>query len=336
MIPPLAPNFEAALRDVRAQQPGFRKAAAHRLADPPPERMGEAVRGLLLLSGDADGGVRAAALESLGSLEAQESKTVVRRALDDPHPGVRQAAVLALGRIDPAGAAIEVAPLLGDPRPDLRFAALWTLSRLGPQHARAIARGVSDSDAEVRALSAECLSELDAFEYVDAIAGLLQDEEEEVRFRAAASLATLGDDRGASALRVALQQPGRAFAAAVALGDLRDEGSHAALERLGRHPFRSAILRAAAARGLVLLGDPKGVEILRKLVRSWRIEARQYAVQLVGELGLVSLVPDLAHALGRSSSQERFVYRTALERLAPRSSEAEALLATLRAADHPA
>ncbi|MBW2374885.1 MAG: hypothetical protein JRF55_02690, partial [Deltaproteobacteria bacterium] len=85
-----------------------------------------------------------------------------------------------------------------------------------------------------------------------------------------------------------------------------------------------------AARALVRLGDPAGIEVLRKLVRSWRIEARQYAVQLVGELELTALVPDLARALRRARRAERPVYETTLEQLAPKSDAAKALLASLR------
>ena len=105
--------------------------------------------------------------------------------------------------------------------------------------------------------------------------------------------------------------------------------------RLAKHRWRSPILRAAAARALVRLGDPAGVEVIRQIVRSWRIEARQYAVQLVGELELVSLVPDLARAFRRSRKAERPVYETTLEQLAPKSAEAKALLASLRQANQP-
>ena len=56
MIPPLAPTFDAALRDVRAQQPRFRGAAAVRLAEPPDERRDEAVQGLLTLAKDHPSG----------------------------------------------------------------------------------------------------------------------------------------------------------------------------------------------------------------------------------------------------------------------------------------
>ncbi|MGB5416649.1 MAG: hypothetical protein WBN01_18600, partial [Polyangiales bacterium] len=63
---------------------------------------------------------------------------------------------------------------------------------------------------------------------------------------------------------------------------------------------------------------------------SWRIEARQYGVELVGELGLASLLPDVARALRKSRSVERPVYETTLEQLAPESEEAKVLLASLR------
>ncbi len=164
------------------------------------------------------------------------------------------------------------------------------------------------------------------------IASSLDGSSDAVRFAAATALATLGDARGAPTLRASLGQPDRAFAAAIGLGDIEDRDSLAALSRLATHPWRSPILRAAAARALVRLGDPAGTEVIRKLVRSWRIEARQYAVELVGELGLTSLIPDLARAFPKSRSNERPVYETTLEQLAPKSAEAMALLASLRQA----
>jgi HEAT repeat protein len=137
-------------------------------------------------------------------------------------------------------------------------------------------------------------------------------------------------------LRAALARADRAFPAAIGLGDLEDRESLAALTHLAKHRWRSPILRAAAGRALVRLGDPAGMEVIRKIVRSRRIEARQYGIQLVGELGLTALVPDLARALRRSRKAERPVYETTLEQLAPKSAEAKALLASLRQADQPA
>ena len=335
MIPPLAPTFEAALRDVHADGARFRAAAAARLSEPPEGARDAAVAGLLELASDDEGAVRAAAFEALGALQAREAAAVFLGAFDDPHPDARQAAVLALGRAAPEEGVSAIGALLDDARPEMRFSAVWTLSRLERAPVSAIVEALADDDAEVRVLAAECLAELHAEAHADAIAVLLDDDSDMVRFGAATALASLGDDRGAVALRASLARPDRAFPAAIGLGDLKDEASHAALTRLARHRWRSPILRAAAARALVRLGDPEGMKIIQRLVRSWRIEARQYAVELVGELGLTSLVPDLARAFRRSRKREHAVYETALERLAPQSAEARALLATVRAADHP-
>jgi len=333
VIPPLAPTFEAALRDVRAEQPRFRGAAAARLAEPPPGRRDEAVEGLLVLARDGVGGVREAAFEALGILGAIEGSEVLRNGFEDPHAGARQAAVLSFGRVAPEGADA-IAKLLDDPRPEMRFSAIWTLSSIGAGQADAIRAGLDDEDPEVRQLAAQCLGDLGDRASADPIAELLDDASEPVRFTAAASLASLGDSRGATILRKALRRAERAFPAAIGLGDLEDHDSRHDLLRLAKHRLRSPILRAAAARALVRLGEPAGTDVIRRMVRSWRIEARQYAVELVGELGLVSLVPDLARALRRSRERERPAYQSALEQLAPKSPEARALLASLRARDH--
>ncbi len=336
MIPPLAPTFEAALRDVRAQQPRFRGAAAARLSEPTLERIDEAVQGLLVLAKDEVGAVREAAYESLGILAAMEGLNTLLDAFEDEHMGARQAAVLAAGRIAPEEGADAIAALLDDSRPEMRFSAIWTLSYLGAGHSHRIAEGLRDEDEEVRLLTVQCLGELGTTGSVDAVAGLLQDPSDAVRFAAATALAALGDARGAPALRAALTRPDRAFPAAIGLGDLADRDSLSALTHLAKHRWRSPILRAAAARALVRLGDPAGTEVIRGLVRSWRIEARQYAVQLVGELELTSLIPDLARAFRRSRKGERSAYETTLEQLAPKSAEAKALLASLRQANQPA
>jgi HEAT repeat protein len=282
------------------------------------------------------GAVREAAYESLGILGAAESLSILHEAFEDVHMGARQAAVLAAGRVAPEEGTDAIASLLRDTRPEMRFAAIWTLSCLGADHSDRIAEGLRDQDEEVRLLSVQCLGELGASGSADALAGLLGDPSDAVRFAAATALAALGDARGARVLRTALARPDRAFPASIGLGDLEDHDSRGALTRLAQHPWRSPILRAAAARALVRLGDPAGIEVIRKIVRSWRIEARQYAVQLVGELGLIQLVPDLARALRKSKDAERSVYETTLEQLAPTSMEARALLASLRGANQSA
>lgn len=285
----------------------------------------------MLLARDEVGAVREAAYESLGEVGAVEALSVLLEAFDDAHMGARQTAVLAVGRISPEEGAGAIVDLLDDPRPEMRFSAIWTLSHLGAEQAPRIEQALVDEDAEVHILAMQCLAELGATGSANAIARSL-DDSDAIRFAAATALATLGDSRGAPILRSELGRAERALSAAIGLGDLEDRDSRNALTQLAKHPWRSPILRAAAARALVRMGDPLGAEVIRKLVRSWRIEARQYAVELVGELGLISLVPDLARGLRKGRKAERATYEAALEQLAPKSAEAKALLASFHQA----
>lgn len=329
MIPPLAPNFEAALRDVRAQRPHFRLAAAARLAAADGEERGPAIAGLSVLAADPLGPVRQSALEGLGELGDRDSLPVVLRAFEDRDLGARQAAVIAAGRIAPEETRQAILELLDDESPELRFSAVWTLSRRGLPAAADIEPGLRDDDSEVRALTAQSLAEIGATESCDAVALLLDDASDEVRFAAAKALASLGDARGAGVLRAALQNSSQTFDAAIALGDIEDEDALRALQKLARRRFGSPIVRAAAARALLKLGQSEGEEALCAILRSWRIEGRLYAVELVGELGLVSLLGELRTQLRKARPTELPVYREALRQLGTQSEEARALLASI-------
>ena len=142
MIPPLPPTFEAALRDVRAQQPRFRGAAAARLAEPPTERRNEAVQGLLVLAKDEIGAVREAAYESLGILVATGALGTLLNAFDDQHMSARQAAVLAAGRVAPEESLDAIAALLDDARPEMRFSAIWGISKVTTSGGSVAPRGM--------------------------------------------------------------------------------------------------------------------------------------------------------------------------------------------------
>lgn len=329
MIPPLAPTFEAALRDVHAERVSFRVAAAKRLSEAVEGQREAAITGLTKLASDREGVVREAALEGLGELGAKAQIELLIRSFHDEHLGARQAAVLAAGQIAPERTHAATVALLNDPHPEMRYSAVLTLSRQGIENADHVGGALADADAWVRALSAECLAEIGAEAWVDEIAALLGDPDDAVRFSAARALAAFDDKRGAPTLRAALGMQDRAFEAAVALGDLRDADSHRALRKRARQKLGSPIVRAAAARALIQLGDPEGIAVLGKILRSWRIEARQYAVELVGALRLTSLLPDLRRGLRRCGPTEEAVYREALRRLALDSDEAKELLASL-------
>ena len=334
MIPPRAPTFEAALRDVHAEGVRFRVAAARRLANPPDHRRQEAVDGLGVLSADRVGAVREAAYEALGEIGPEGFLDRLIEAFEDPHPGARQAAVLAARRVAPNRSTAAIEALLEDPRPEMRFSAVWALSRFGGLRPELVRLALRDADEEVRTLACECVGESGTAGHEDRLASLVGDPSDRVRFAASVALAKLADPRGLAVLKDSLRRRDRAFEAAVALGDLGDGSARTELAALATQRLGSPILRAAAARALARIGDPLGERVIRRILRSWRIEARQYAVELVGELGLVSLVPDLARALRRDDVSAHPVYETALSRLAPKSSEAQTLLASLLDANH--
>ncbi|MEM9730811.1 MAG: HEAT repeat domain-containing protein [Myxococcota bacterium] len=335
MIPPLGPTFEAALRDVGAESPRFRIDAAQRLAEPPPGREDEAAEALRVLFADPVGPVRQTAFESAGELGADTLLPSLTIAFSDEDRGARQSAVLAAGRISPERSTPSIEALLEDERPEMRFSAVWTLTKIGRANPERIAPCLTDGDEEVRLVAVECLAELGSTAHADSIAARLDDPSPHVQFAAALSLAALHDGRGASLLRSSLADADRRFDAAVALGDIQDDSSRGALVAIAKKRVGSPIHRAAAARALVRLGDPLGTTVIRKILRSWRIEARQYAVELVGELGLDTLVPDLARALRKSRAVDLPVYETALERLAGQSRQARDLLASVRGTHHP-
>lgn len=304
-------------------------AAAARLANADGEERGPAIAGLVVLAADPIGSVRQTALEGLGELGDPNSLQLVLRAFEDHDLGARQAAVMAAAKIAPEEAREAIVELLDDERPELRFAAVWTLSRRGLLAARDIEPCLRDGDPEVRALTALSLAEIGASELSGGVAELLDDPSDSVRFAAAKALALLGDSRGAGILRAALQVPSQTFEAAIALGDLHDPEAQRALETLARRRFASPILRAAAARALVKLGQPEGERILGAILRSRRIEGRLYAVELIGELGLLSLLEPLRAQLRKARETELPVYRETLRQLSASSETARALLASI-------
>ncbi len=304
-------------------------AAAARLANADDEERAPAIAGLAVLAADPIGSVRQTALEGLGELGDRDSLQLVLRAFEDPDLGARQAAVMAAAQIAPEETRDAIVELLTDEAPELRFSAVWTLSRRGLAAARDIEPGLRDADPEVRALTTLSLAEIGASELSDAVAQLLDDPSDSVRFSAAKALATLGDTRGTGILRAALQNPAQTFDAAIALGDIEDRDAQRALETLAGRRFASPILRAAAARALVKLGQPEGEQILGAILRSWRIEGRLYAVELIGELGLVSLLDQLGAQLRKASETELPVYRESLRQLSRTSEAARALLASI-------
>ncbi len=291
-LPPLAPTFEAALRDIAARDPRFRLAAAERLAQPDPGREAEAVEALRTLTRDSLGPIRQAAVTALGLLGATGVSELIHACFDDEHAEVRQAAVTAAAALDDERSWL--VPLLDDPRPEMRYQAVRALATHEPERAPDLEPRLHDGDARVASAAARALGELapDVPSAArDDLTGALG--RPEVAFAAAVALAQLGDARGEPVLVRALADRLLALEAVEALARVASPAALDALAAHGGRLFAPLIVRAAIGAALARRGDRRGESVLARVLDAWRADGRDYAVHAVGELHLEALLPSL-------------------------------------------
>jgi len=331
LLPPLPPNFDAALRDSEARDGKFRLAAAHRLATPPEGREADACEGLVRLANDELGPIRETALRALEMLGEAGGLAVARTRMDDEHEGARQAALRAAAAIDPQALDWLPAVVREDPRPEMRAQAVLAVAELGgtEQASPVLRRALADEDSRVRGASAVAVGELGLDMMDDMLAGLL-DDEPEVAFPAAVSLAELGDDRGEPVLIAALRDPEAGLDAAEALGEIATDEGLEALAYTAQRTFAPLLLKAAAGAALARRGDERGEDALERVLTAWRADGRDYAVHAVGELGLEGLVPKLVRLAQRLRGADPRVLADALERFAGEREDALRALGLLR------
>lgn len=149
--------------------------------------------------------------------------------------------------------------------PKERAAAMFKLVDLEvPDSVELALDGLEDPDGFVRATAATLLGELAAADQIPALREhLLRDSDPVVRQRAAESLATIGGEQAIGALVQALEDPlGRVRLAAIrGVAELAPERGLESLMRLVLEDPDWEI-RAQAARGLGLAGDPLAVPAL--------------------------------------------------------------------------
>lgn len=316
LFPPLRPKLSAALRDVSSDDPRSRAAAAEALGDAPSENADEAKAALRPLVDDGIGAVRAAAIASLGSLRDADALGDIVARFEDGDAVVRQVAVMAAGDIGDPGAVRPLRRMLRRDEPELRFQAVTSLAKLAPDEAvEALETLTDDPDREVREQLADALGSLEDPKAEGPLEILLDDETVEVRRAAAIALARTGNDAGADALVEALNDTDRCFEAAWALGELGVQPAREPLARLTSALFKPLAIKAAAAAALVRLDDPRGVPALKRVLTAFRSDARGYAAQLVGELGLTELRPELEKLSKNPRGADPQVVADALARL---------------------
>ena len=294
LLPPLPPNFRAALRDVSAVRPESRMAAAERLGRADGDERDEALAGLEQLASDVHPGVRATALAALGLVGGEEDLGVVIAALDDAAAEVREFAALAAAQIGGDRALTILEGALRSPQPEVRFQAAAGVAEIAPERAAALLVPLlSDSDAEVRTQVVGALGTLDEPHLVGHLAGALDDDAAGVRLEAALALVEFGDARAEPILLEALARRQRVGEVARALGMLRCKKAADAIASLASGFRVPPHLRAELGAALVQLGDPRGAAALRRVLRGLRSDARSYAVELAREVHAVDVLPEL-------------------------------------------
>ncbi|MCB9591415.1 MAG: HEAT repeat domain-containing protein [Sandaracinaceae bacterium] len=330
LFPPLRPKLSAALRDVTSKNERARAAAAEALGSAPEDRAEEARVALRPLLDDPMSSVRCAAIASLGQLKDAESVEVIIARFEDGDPTVRQVALIAAGEIGDERAIPALERGLRRPDAEVRFQAVASLALVqGEASIRRLTDLVDDEDHEVRAHLADALGSLETAAAIPPLRQLLADEDRRVREAASIALARCGDDSGADELVLLLTDRDRCFEAAWALGELKVEAAKDPLHRLATALLKPLTVKAAAAAALVRIGDPRGEPLLGSVLTALRSDARGYAAQLVGELGLISLAPEVAKLADRPRGADPMVVAEALAKLADRSEDARLALGRL-------
>ncbi len=343
-LPPLTPTFDAALRDRSSGDPKYRYAAAAVLASPPDGREAEAIDALVELADDPLGPIRTVAVAGLGAIDASRERpevlALLRARFDDGHDEVRQAAVRAAARMDRSPDWLVA--LTKDARAEMRWQAIGALAEqvafgedgaehtdpsATPEIAAALRARIDDEDTRVACAAVESLAWIDRTS-ANAIAPAL--EREDTAFSAALALAALGDGRGEPVLIRSLADRTIALEAAEALGEVATERGLEALAFTAARLFTPLLIRAAVGKALARRGDWRGEPALDRVLRAWRPDGRDYAIEAVGKLGLTGLVPALARLCERLRGADPVLLADALRALSTTSDEAKRALDELR------
>ena len=159
----------------------------------------EAIPALILASGDANEGVRAAALGALGMLgpSAEKATPQFLIAIKESNPSIRAAAAIGLGRIGATGKAVVpgLIEALKDPEWNVRQNAAISLGNLGlaaKESVPALAKSLSDPHGYVRSWAAYALYQIGPDQQaIPALLQAVQNKDRFVRLNAAKALSKI-------------------------------------------------------------------------------------------------------------------------------------------------
>jgi HEAT repeat protein len=223
--------------------------------------------------------------------------------------------VIALGAVGEDGACAELHAALRSRHPEVRFQAVASyVSACAEPQLSALKPLLRDEDAKVRANALRSLARFGAQARAE-LRRALDDAENGVRAEAALGLARLGEAPAPDALRPALDDPELLPDALEAIGALQLRTLQEDAARIAASVLKPLAHKVAAARALIRLGDARGVPALRAALRALRGDARTLAVQVVGELRLRELTPELLRLSRRLRGADPEALATALAAL---------------------
>lgn len=177
-------------------------------------------------------------------------------------------------------------PLLADRHEDVRCAGLALASIVLPraEALELLVRHVGDQAPRVRVEAVGRLADLAEPSARGALAAALEDTSFPVRFEAARGMAALHHNAGLDVLSQALGLPDFRYRAAASLAQLGNKDALPALRKAFRGWLLPAFDRTQLAGALAALGDAEGVEhLFKRAAKRWSMD-RAMAVEMLGQV----------------------------------------------------
>jgi HEAT repeat protein len=210
-----------------------------------------------------------------------------------------------------------VVRLLADKQTEVRCAglALAALILSGEEAEELLVRHLSDPDIRMRIEATGRLADLARPSARGALAQAMRDETFPVRFEAARGMAELKHSAGLEVLLEGLFDAELRFRAVASLAQLGDPAALPELQRLFSKWFLPAFDRTQVAGALVRLGDPSGAEhLFKRAATRWSVD-RGMAIELLGEVKAVGARQRLEEILKDAGDLSRGAAARGLGRL---------------------
>lgn len=182
--------------------------------------------------------------------------------------------------------AADVVRLLNDTQDEVRCAGLALAAEVlpVPEARDLLVRNIGDKAHRVRVEAVGRLADLALPETRGAFAAALEDDLFPVRFEAARGMVALQHSAGLETLLTALDDPDLRFRAAAALAQLGNKEALPKLKKAFHGWFLPAFDKTQLAGALARLGDAEGAEhLFKRASKGWSMD-RAMAIELLGEV----------------------------------------------------